>query len=92
MKSRLSCSEVMQRDVKAFTVPRTGWPAAFEQSGVRSPEPDRPKQYSSRVELQDGLGAEDTEHVAGTTSARDAAARKSRDGVNCDVPANEDRV
>jgi hypothetical protein len=72
--------EVLQRDVKAFAIPREGWPAAFEQLGI-------PKgQTGAAEEMYDALnagwmklGAEGTEHVAGTTSARDvfAAARKA---------------
>jgi uncharacterized protein YbjT (DUF2867 family) len=72
--------EVMQRDVKAFAVPRAGWPAAFEQFGI-------PKGQTGPAEamfeaINAGwmdLGVKDTEHVAGTTSAREvfAAARKA---------------
>jgi hypothetical protein len=72
-------------DVKAFAVPRAGWAEAFEQFGI-------PKGHTGPAEemfeaVNAGwmdLGAEDTEHVAGTTSARDvfeaaqnAARRKS---------------
>jgi uncharacterized protein YbjT (DUF2867 family) len=72
--------EVMQRDVKAFAVPRAGWPAAFEQLGI-------PKGQTGPAEamfeaVNSGwmdLGVEGTEHVAGTTSPRDvfAAAQKA---------------
>ncbi|HUH55827.1 MAG TPA: NmrA family NAD(P)-binding protein [Rhodanobacter sp.] len=72
--------DVLQRDVKAFAIPREGWPAAFEQLGI-------PKGQTGPAEamydaLNAGwmkLGAEGTEHVPGTTSARDvfAAARKA---------------
>ena len=72
--------EVMQRDVKAFAVPRVGWPAAFEQFGI-------PKGQTGPAEamfeaINAGwmdLGVKDTEHVAGATSAREvfAAARKA---------------
>ena len=72
--------EVLQRDVKAFAVPRAGWPAAFEQFGI-------PKGMTGPAEamfeaINAGwmdLGVQDTEHVAGTTSAREvfAAARKA---------------
>jgi uncharacterized protein YbjT (DUF2867 family) len=71
--------EVLNRDVKAFAIPRAGWPAAFEQLGI-------PKGQSGPAEAMydavnagwTALGVEGTEHVAGTTSARDvfAAARK----------------
>ena len=72
--------EVLQRDVKAFAVPRAGWSAAFEQFGI-------PKGQTAQAEatydaVNAGwmeLGVEGTEHVAGTTSARDvfAAAHKA---------------
>ncbi|MGH7075301.1 MAG: NmrA family NAD(P)-binding protein [Stellaceae bacterium] len=72
--------EVMQRDVKAFAVPRAGWPAAFEQFGI-------PKGQTGPAEgMYDAinagwmnLGVEGTQHVPGTTSARDvfAAAQKA---------------
>ena len=72
--------EVLKRDVKAFAVPRAGWAEAFEQFGV-------PKGYTGPAEemfesVNAGwmvLGVGGTEHVAGTTSARDvfAAAHKS---------------
>ncbi len=72
--------EIMQRDVKAFAVPRAEWPAAFEQFGI-------PKGQTGPAEamfeaINAGwmdLGVKDTEHVAGTTSAREvfAAARKA---------------
>src|SRR5476649_2659368 len=64
--------EVLNLDVKAFAVPRAGWAEAFEQFGI-------PKCHTGPAEemfeaVNAGwmeLGAEDTEHVAGTTSARD---------------------
>ncbi|GGC60745.1 NmrA family NAD(P)-binding protein [Chelatococcus reniformis] len=64
--------EVLKLDVKAFAVPRAGWAEAFEQFGI-------PKGHTGPAEemfeaVNAGwmdLGAEDTEHVAGTTSARD---------------------
>jgi uncharacterized protein YbjT (DUF2867 family) len=72
--------EVLQRDVKVFAVPRAGWSAAFEQFGI-------PKGQTAQAEaMYDAvnagwmeLGVEGTEHVAGTTSARDvfAAAHKA---------------
>jgi uncharacterized protein YbjT (DUF2867 family) len=72
--------EILNRDVKAFAVPRAGWAQAFEQFGV-------PKGHTGPAEemyeaVNAGwmeLGIEDTEHVAGTTSARDvfAAAQKA---------------
>ena len=72
--------EVLQRDVKAFAIPRAGWPAAFEQFGI-------PKGHTGPAEAMFDavnagwmdLGVAGTEHVAGTTSPRDvfAAAYKA---------------
>jgi uncharacterized protein YbjT (DUF2867 family) len=72
--------EVLKVDVKAFAIPRAGWPAAFEQLGI-------PKGHTGPAEamfdaVNSGwmaLGVEGTEHVPGTTSARDvfAAAQKA---------------
>lgn len=67
--------EVLNRDVKAFAVPRAGWAEAFEQFGV-------PKGHTGPAEemfeaVNAGwmdLGVEGTEQVAGTTSARDVFA------------------
>jgi uncharacterized protein YbjT (DUF2867 family) len=67
--------DVLNLDVKAFAVPRAGWAAAFEQFGV-------PKGHTGPAEemfdaVNAGwmeLGVEGTEHVAGTTSARDVFA------------------
>ncbi|MGC2733355.1 MAG: hypothetical protein WA212_05610, partial [Candidatus Acidiferrales bacterium] len=67
--------EVLKRDVKAFGVPRAGWAEAFEQFGV-------PKGHTGPAEemfesVNAGwmdLGITGTEHVAGTTSARDVFA------------------
>jgi uncharacterized protein YbjT (DUF2867 family) len=72
--------EVLKLNVKAFAVPRAGWPAAFEQFGI-------PKGLTGPAEtmfdaVNSGwmdLGVDGAEHVAGTTSARDvfAAAQKA---------------
>ncbi|MDR6477343.1 uncharacterized protein YbjT (DUF2867 family) [Paraburkholderia graminis] len=72
--------EVLQRDVKAFAIPRAGWAAAFEQFGI-------PKGHTGPAEAMFDavnagwmdLGVEGAEHVAGTTSPRDvfAAAYKA---------------
>jgi uncharacterized protein YbjT (DUF2867 family) len=72
--------EILQRDVKAHAVPRDGWSAALEQFGI-------PKGQTAQAEaMYDAvnagwldLGIKGTEHVAGTTSARDvfAAAHKA---------------
>jgi len=67
--------EVLKVDVKAFAVPRAGWPAAFEQLGI-------PKGQTGPAEamfdaVNSGwmdLGIEGTEHVPGATSARDVFA------------------
>jgi uncharacterized protein YbjT (DUF2867 family) len=67
--------EVLKRDVKAFAIPRAGWAEAFEQFGV-------PKGHTGPAEemfeaVHSGwmeLGIPGTEHVAGTTSARDVFA------------------
>jgi uncharacterized protein YbjT (DUF2867 family) len=72
--------EVLKLDVKAFAIPRAGWAGAFEQTGV-------PKgRTGAAEEMFDAVnsgwmdpGVKGTEHVAGTTSARDvfAAAQKA---------------
>ena len=67
--------EVLKVDVKAFAVPRAGWAEAFQQFGI-------PKGHTGPAEeMFDGvnagwsdLGIAGTEHVAGTTSARDVFA------------------
>ena len=71
----LQLGEVLKVDVKAFAVPRAGWPAAFEQFGI-------PKGQTGPAEamfdaVNSGwmaIGVEGTEHVPGTTSARDVFA------------------
>ena len=83
MKVAEQLGEVFKRDVKAFAIPRAGWPEAFEQFGV-------PKGHTGPAEeMFEGvnagwmdLGTAGTQHVAGTTSARDvfAAAQQSRQG------------
>ena len=79
-KAAAQLGEGMKLDVKAFAVPRAGWPAAFEQFGI-------PKGQTGPAEamfeaVNSGwmdLGVEGAEHVAGTTSPRDvfAAARNA---------------
>jgi uncharacterized protein YbjT (DUF2867 family) len=67
--------EVLKVDVNAFAIPRAGWPTAFEQLGI-------PKGQTGPAEamydaVNSGwmdLGAEGTEHVPGTTPARDVFA------------------
>ena len=64
--------EVLAVDVRAFAIPRAGWAEALEQFGV-------PKGHTGPAEemfesINAGwmeLGVTGTEHVAGTTSARD---------------------
>jgi uncharacterized protein YbjT (DUF2867 family) len=64
--------EVLNLDVKAFAILRAGWAGALEQFGI-------PKGHTGPAEemyeaVNAGwmdLGADGTEHVAGTTSARD---------------------
>jgi len=71
--------EVMQRDVKAFAVPRTGWAEAFEQFGVPKGQTGPAEAMFEAVNAGwMDLGVKGTEHVAGTTSPRDvfSAARK----------------
>lgn len=70
--------DVMQRDVKAFAVPRTEWPAAFEQLGIPKGETGPAEAMFEAVNAGwMDLGAAGAEHVAGTTPPRDvfAAAR-----------------
>ncbi|HZC17244.1 MAG TPA: NmrA family NAD(P)-binding protein [Caulobacteraceae bacterium] len=64
--------EVMQRDVKAFAVPRAEWPAAFEQFGIPKGQtgPAEAMYEAVNAGWMD-LGARGAEHVAGATSARD---------------------
>ncbi len=72
--------DVMQRDVKAFTVPRAEWPAAFEQFGIPKGQTGPAEAMFEAVNSGSmDLGVESTEHVAGTTSPRDvfAAAQKA---------------
>jgi uncharacterized protein YbjT (DUF2867 family) len=67
--------EVLKLEVKAFAIPRAGWAGAFEQTGI-------PKGHTGAAEdmfeaVNSGwmdLGVQGTEHVAGTTSARDVFA------------------
>jgi uncharacterized protein YbjT (DUF2867 family) len=70
--------EVMQRDVKAFAVPRAGWPAAFEQFGIPKGQTGPAEAMFEAVNAGwMDLGVKDTEHVAGTTSAREVFAAHS---------------
>ena len=72
--------EVLKLDVKAFAVPRAGWAEAFEQFGIPKGHTGPAEQMFEAVNAGwMDLGVEGTEHVAGTTSARDvfAAAQKA---------------
>jgi uncharacterized protein YbjT (DUF2867 family) len=72
--------EVLNLDVKAFAVPRAGWAEAFEQFGIPKGRTGPAEEMFEAVNAGwMDLGIEGTEHVAGTTSARDvfAAAQNS---------------
>jgi uncharacterized protein YbjT (DUF2867 family) len=72
--------EVLNLDVKAFAVPRAGWPAAFEQFGIPKGQTGPAEAMFEAVNAGwMDLGVEGAEHVAGTTSPRNvfAAAQKA---------------
>ena len=67
--------DVLKLDVKAFAVPRAGWPAAFEQFGIPKGQTGAAEAMFEAVNAGwMDLGVEGTEHVAGTTSPRDVFA------------------
>ena len=71
--------EVLQRDVKAFAVPRAEWAAAFERFGISKGQTGAAEAMFDAINAGwMDLGVEGVEHVAGATSARDvfAAAQK----------------
>jgi len=71
--------EVLERDVKAFAVPRPQWPATFEQFGIPKGQSGPAEAMYEAVNAGGmDLGVKGTEHVAGTTSPRDvfSAARR----------------
>ena len=72
--------EVLKLDVKAFAIPRAGWAEAFEQFGIpKGHAGPAEEMYESVNAGWMELGVAGTEHVAGTTSARDVfAAAKNR--------------
>ncbi|PMS17043.1 nucleoside-diphosphate sugar epimerase [Trinickia dabaoshanensis] len=75
--------EVLQRDVNAFAMPRDGWSAAFEQFGIPKGQTGPAEAMFDAVNAGwMDVGVAGTEHVAGTTSARDvfAAAHKATTG------------
>jgi len=72
--------DVMQREVKAFAVPRAEWPAAFEQFGIPKGQTGPAEAMFEAVNAGwMDLGVAGTKHVAGTTLPRDvfAAAQKA---------------
>ena len=67
--------EVLTRDVKAFAIPRAGWADAFQQFGIpRGHTRPAEEMFESVNAGWMDLGITGTEHVAGTTSARDVFA------------------
>jgi len=67
--------EVLKLDVKAFALPRAGWADAFEQFGIPKGQSGPAEEMFDRVNAGwMDLGIAGTEHVAGTTSARDVFA------------------
>jgi len=72
--------DVLKHDVTAFAVPRAAWAEAFEQFGIPKGRTGPAEEMFDAVNAGwMRLGVEGTEHVAGTTSARDvfAAAQKA---------------
>lgn len=72
--------EVLNLDVKAFAIPRAGWAKSFEQFGIPEGHTGPAEEMFEAVNAGwMDLGVEGTEHVAGTTSARDVftAAQKA---------------
>jgi uncharacterized protein YbjT (DUF2867 family) len=64
--------QVLQRDVKAFAVPRAGWSAAFEQFGIPKGQTAQAEAMYEAINLGwMDAGVEGAEHVAGTTSPGD---------------------
>ncbi len=67
--------EVLKLHVKAFAVPRAGWAQALEQFGIpKGHTGPAEEMYESINAGRMDLGITGTEHVAGTTSARDVFA------------------
>ena len=64
--------EVLNLDVKAFAVPRAGWAEPFEQFGIPKGQTGPAEEMFEAVNAGwMDLGVAGTEHVPGTTSARD---------------------
>jgi uncharacterized protein YbjT (DUF2867 family) len=67
--------DVMKRDVKAVAIPRAGWAGAFEQFGIPMGRSEPAEEMYEAVNAGGmDLGVEGTEHVPGTTSAREVFA------------------
>ena len=67
--------EVLALDVKAFAIPRAGWAEAFQQFGILKGHTGPAEEMFESVNAGwMDLGITGTEHVAGTTSARDVFA------------------
>ena len=67
--------EVLKLEVKAFALPRAAWADAFQQFGVPKGQTGPAEElYESVNAGWMDLGVTGTEHVAGTTSARDVFA------------------
>jgi uncharacterized protein YbjT (DUF2867 family) len=67
--------DVLKLDVKAFAIPRSGWASAFEQLGIPKGHTGPAEEMFDAVNAGwMALGVEGTEHVAGTTSAREVFA------------------
>ena len=64
--------EVLKLDVRAFAVPRAGWAEAFQQFGIPKGRTGPAEEMFESVNAGwMDLGIANTEHVAGTTSARE---------------------
>jgi len=67
--------EVLKLEVKAFAIPRAGWAGAFEQTGIPKGRTGPAEEMFEAVNAGwTALGVDGTEHVAGTTSAREVFA------------------
>jgi hypothetical protein len=67
--------QVLKLDVKAFAVPRAGWSEAFQQFGIPKGRTGPAEEMFESVNAGwMDLGIPGTEHVAGTTSAREVFA------------------
>jgi hypothetical protein len=72
---QVSIGDVLKLDVKAFAIPRSGWASAFEQLGIPKGHTGPAEEMFDAVNAGwMALGVEGTEHVAGTTSAREVFA------------------